>query len=432
MSKSIPFAILTVAVSASLAVAQDDKQAATWSVKPGSGVKYEAGDAFSLEIKNRLDVHWTFSNNEDAADINTFNVRRLRTNFSGHVFSKSIHYLLAFDAVDQGAAGDGNIKQGWAEWNFVDQKEARVGLRVGQAKTMYGLEATQTSAGLWFVERSVASRAFADVFTRGAWLNGAYASDASKPALRWSLGAMNTDVAAGLGGSGTGITGLTDRGEESANSDNELSYVFSANFDPLGDFFGGRQTTENLRQGDWRTEDTSLKGTIGFGIALENGRTATAVGAPAAIEDVEGTSININTEWSVAGFNILGEYFMRTDDQQGTVADKEEPSGFNVSAGYLLSKSGDSTIQWGFGLRYATVETDEGTAGSGVDFLTGAQGIGSTLGDVSEISAVINAFYHAHACKTQFEWTLQEVDPDGAGSSSLTNNIFRIAFQIEI
>lgn len=417
MSKSIPFRLLALAVTTSLALAQDGQAPAGWTAKPGKGLTYDGGDAFGMDIKNRLQVHWTYANNEDAGDTNTFNIRRLRTTFAGHVFKKNILYQIIFDAVDSGAAGDGNIKQGWMQWNFSESDSGKMGVRVGQAKTMFGLEATMTSAGLWFVERSTASRGFSDSFSRGAWLNGVMIDNK----FRWTVGAMNTDTAAGLG------AGYVDRGEEGANSDNELSYVFAANFDPIGDFFGGKQTVEGRRQGDFRSEESGLKGTVGVGLALGNGRnTAT----PA--EDIESTSLNLNTAWDVANFNFLGEYFMRTDDQQGATADEEEPSGWAISGGYLLPKSGDSAMQWGMGLRVCMAESDEGAAGSGVDFLTGIQGIGSTPGDVMEVSAVLNAFYHAHACKTQIEYTFQDVDPDGAGSNSRTNHILRIAFQIEI
>lgn len=412
MSKSIPCALLAFAVSSSLLCAQGDgKTGAGWSAKPGSGLKYDGGDAFGLELRNRLQVHWVYTNNEDAEDTNSFNVRRARTTFSGHVFNRNILYYLVFDAVDSGAAGDGNIKQGWAQWNFSSSESGKVGLRAGQAKTMFGLEATSSSAGLWFVERSSASRAFADGFTRGAWLNGVMAENR----FRWNVGAMNTATAAGLG------AGYTDRGEEAANSDNELSYVFSANFDPCGDFFGGKQTAESFRQGDWRTDDTSLKGTVGVGLELGNGKD-TASG-----EDIESTSLNLNTAWTVNRINLLGEFFMRTDDLQGPVTDEEEPMGWAVSGGYLLEKSGDSAIQWGLGLRVCMLEGDEGATGSGVDYLTA---LGTVEADITEISAVLNAFYHGHACKTQIEYTWQDVDPSGGGAS-LNNHILRVGFQVE-
>jgi hypothetical protein len=417
MSKTIPCGLLAFAAAASLLPGQDTKPAAGgWSSKPGSGLKYDGGDAFSMTWTNRLQIHWTFANNEDAPDINTFNIRRARTGFTGHVFNKNILYKFEWDAADQGAAGDGNIKQGWGQWNFVGSDSGMIGLRAGQAKTMYGMEATNTSGGLWFVERSSASRVFADSYSRGAWVNGVVAENR----LRFAAGAMNTDVAAGLS------AGYFDRGEETANSDNELSYVIAANFDPFGDFHEGKQTIESRRSGDWRTDDRSFKGTVGFGLGLGNGKSAAGGGG----QDIESLSGNLNLAFSVSGFQVMGEYFMRTDELQGPVADKEEPDGFAFSGGYLLPKSGESSLQWGFGLRYCLVATDEGATGSGVDFLTGGTVIPNILGDVTEITAVINAFYHQHSCKTQIEYTWQDVDPDGAGPS-LTNNIFRIAFQIE-
>lgn len=413
MSKSIPCGLLAFAVSSSLLIAQGDSAAgAGWSAKPGSGVTYDGGDAFGLNLRNRLQVHWTYANNEDADDSNTFDVRRARTSFSGHVFNRNIMYFLMFDAAD---SSTGNIKAGWAQWNFSSSDSGKVGLRAGQSKTMFGLEATGTSAGLWFVERSLASRSFADSYSQGAWLNGVMAENK----FRWAVGAMNTDTAGAMN-PGT----YTDVGEETSNSDNELSYVFSANFDPLGDFFGGKQTAESWRQGDWRTDDNSLKGTVGVGLALGNGRDPSRA---ADTRDVESTSLNLNTAWTVNRINLLGEYFMRTDDLQGAVQDEEEPKGWAVSAGYLLEKSGDSKLQYALGVRICMLESDAGNDGT-VDYIGGA--LLSTEADITEISAVLNAFYHGHACKTQIEYTWQDVDPSG-GASSATNHILRVGFQIE-
>lgn len=413
MSKSIPCGLLAFAVSSSLLFAQGDSTTgAGWSAKPGSGLTYDGGDAFGLSLRNRLQVHWTYSNNEDADDSNTFDIRRARTSFAGHVFNRNIMYFLMFDAAD---SSTGNIKAGYAQWNFSSSDSGKVGLRAGQAKTMFGLEATGTSAGLWFVERSLASRSFADTYSQGAWLNGVMAENK----FRWVVGAMNTDTAGAMN-----PATYTDVGEETSNSDNELSYVFAANFDPLGDFFGGKQTAESWRQGDWRTDDNALKGTVGVALALGNGRDPTRA---ADTRDVESTSLNLNTAWTVNRINLLGEYFMRTDDLQGAIQDEEEPQGWAVSAGYLLEKTGDSAIQWGLGLRICMVEGDAGNNGT-VDYVGGA--LLSTEADITEISAVLNAFYHSHACKTQIEYTWQDVDPSG-GASSATNHILRVGFQIE-
>lgn len=411
MSKSIPYSLLTFVAASSLLFAQDGKG---WTAyKPGSGLSYDGGDAFGLKWSNFLQVHWTYmALDNGTADTSTFNVRRARTTFSGHAFSKDILFKLQLDGVDAGAAGDGALKEGHVTYNFSKSEDSAIGLRVGQGKTMYGLEGTQSSSGTWFVETSAASSAFAGAYSRGAWITGGL-NMKDKP-VRFAVGAMNTDTAAGLG------SGYTDRGEETANSDNELSYVLTANFDPLGDFFDGAQTVEGKQQGDWRTENNDLRGTVGVGLAFGNGKDSTSG------NDVESTGININTEWAVSNWSILGEFFTRTDDHQNG-NDEEQPTGWAASVGYLMPKSGDSTIQWGFGARVSMIETDNGDNGS-VSYLTGGAGIGGVDGDVTEISAVINAFYHGHAAKTQFEYTLQDVGP--TGGTDATNHILRIGFQL--
>ena len=89
---------------------------------------------------------------------------------------------------------------------------------------------------------------------------------------------------------------------------------------------------------------------------------------------------------------------------------------------WTAKKSEGSELQWGFGLRVNSIETDDTNT-----FMTFA-GLGTSPGDVMEITAVANAFHHGHACKTQFEYTMQEVNPDTGADS--TNHIARIQFHL--
>lgn len=412
MTKSICSGLLAFAVLSSVAFAQEGAKPAAggWSVKPGSGIKYDGGDAFSFSMANQLQVHWTFSALDAGTDTANFTIRRARTTFSGHVFDKGLLYKLQLDAADAGSSGDGAIKEGHVTWQFQQNEDCGIGLRFGQGKVLFGLEGTGASSGLFFVERSSASRGFADGYSRGAWLVGS----AMKNQLRWSVGAMNTDVAGGLG------TGYIDRGEEASNSDNEMSYTAMANFDPLGDFNGGKGT-EAFKQGDFRSDDKALKGTIGVGVALGNGKDS------GTGQDIESTSININTAWSVEGFQVMGEYYMRSDDLQGTTSDTEDSDGWAISGTYLLPKSGDSSTQWGVGLRFGQVSSDNGDNGT-VNYATGLQGLGAAEGDSTEITVVVDAFYHGHAAKSQIEYTFQDVD--FTTGNDPTNHILRIGFQL--
>jgi len=405
MTKSIVTGLLAFAVSSSLVLAQEP--AATgggWSAKAGSGIKYDGGDTFTFNMANQLHTQWSYTANENTADVNTFAVNRARTKLWGNAFNKSIKYVLMLDGVDAGAAGDGNLKDGHVTWNFVEGPST-IGLRFGQGKVLYGLEGTGSSAGMFFTNRSAAARSFSNNRSRGAWIVGS----AGENKVRWSAGAMNGDVAGGA-------LGVTDVGEETANSDNELSYTAMVNFDPMGDFAGGKGQ-ESWRQGDFREGDRPLIGTVGGGIAFGNGNTGGA-GTP----DVESLSINLNTAWSVQGFQVMGEYFMRTDEP--TVGADQEPMGFAVSGNYVLPKNGDSAIQWGFGARFNMLEND--TTATFTSGLTAIGGVANA--EATEITLVANAFYHGHAAKTQLEYTWQDLDMGTAGDA--TNHIMTVAFQL--
>jgi hypothetical protein len=406
MSKSIPYGLLAFAVSTSLLVAQEG-----WSAKPGSGLTYNGGDGFGVNWLNFVQVGWSFANNENAPDTNSFDVGTARTQLRGHAFNKNITYRLQLDLAEDGSLGEdgagdptfsGNsvLKDAYAQYNFSSSDDGRVGVRLGQGKTMFGLESTGWIHGLWFVDRSGASQAFSAARSRGAWLVGSL-MEKDKP-VRFALGAMNSDAspafAAAVGG-----------GEEAANGDNELSYVAAVNWDILGDFFGGEQTAEYWRQGDFRSGDTDLKGTIGAGVALGNSQ-APSVSPGLQGTDIESTTFNLNTAWTINNVNLMGEFFTRTDDVTG--GGETEPMGWAVSGGYLLPKSGDSSIQWGLGVRVNMVEGDNNAAFFGGD-------------DVTEISGVLNAFYHGHACKTQVQYTWQDFD-----QADQNNHILSVLFQL--
>ena len=408
MTKSIGYGLLAFAVSASVAFANGGEepkstpQGGGWTYKPGSGLNYDGGDAFGLTLGNQLQVQWTFAAMDNAADTNNFTVRRARTFLAGHAFNKNINYMVRLEHLDGGAS----LKDGWVQWNFSNDDSGKLGVRVGQGKTYHGLEATGSSSGLYFVERSAATRGFSDTRSRGAWIHGTMAENK----LRWMAGAQNGDVAT--------ASAVTEVGEETANADNELTYVASVNFDPMGDFVGDGKSYESFKQGTLEKSDKFV-GTIGAGVMVGNHRDAAGAGA----NDVESTSININTAWRTGMLGLQGEVFIRSDDNQAPAGVEEDTTGWYAQGTWTLEKSGSSDVQWGFGVRVGQVTTDDT-----VTAMTGLSGIGAVAGDAMEVSGVLNAFYHGHAAKTQFEYTWQDVNPD-AGTSS-TNHIIRIQFQL--
>lgn len=369
MTNTFTIGLLATAVSASLAMANGGEEEknkfqdkSPVSFKAGSGVTFDGGDDFSLTLKNRLQVQYVETFGDDVEDTQNFDIRRARTSLSGHVYNKNIHYNLMMDWTDNDSA----IRDAWTQWNFAHGDGSTVGLRAGQGKPGHGLEFTGTSAGLYFVERSIATEFFANSRARGAWLQGNHAE--SK--FRWMAGVQNN-----------GVSDAVDGSDDGDNDDNELVYVASANFDPMGDYVGGGKTYESWMQGDLEGAK-ELKGTIGAGVAIDNrGSDNNAFGL-----ENESTQFNLNTAWSVSNFWVMVDYYNRTDDIVG--GDSLDHDGFSGTVGYTLPKNGDSAMQWGLGVRYSEFTLDE-----------------TILDDsVTQFGLVLNAFYHGHKCKTQVEF----------------------------
>ena len=402
--------LLALSLTTSLALAGGDEkkpnpyQTGGLSWKPGQGITLADADEFGMRMFGQIQVQYAFTNNENAADTSNFLVRRARIAWGGHVFSKDIQYLLRLEATDDGTGANGAVKDAWVHWSFSKSDDSAVAVRVGQAKAFHGLESTAPAVGLFFVEKASTARAFSDVRSRGAWLHGSH----DKNSLRWVLGTQNGDIA-------NGATGITERGEEASNADNELTYVASGWFDPFGDMTGGKGF-ESWRQGDLG-DIQELKASIGAGAMFSNNRSAAV-----ANTDIETMQWNVNTAWAFGGgFTAMGEVYLRSDDPQNANP-TEDSLGWYALGTWTAKKSDGSELQWGFGLRVNSIETDDTNT-----FMTFA-GLGTAPGDVMEISAVANAFHHGHACKTQFEYTLQEVNPDTGVDS--TNHIVRVQFQL--
>jgi phosphate-selective porin len=369
MSKSITSGLLAFAVSSSLLVAQGEKPAGGWSAKAGSGITYDGGDQFGINMLNFVQARWGLESPDEGDNTMSFDVPRTRTLLRGHAFNKNINYVVQVDYQDSDT--DSIVRDAYAHWNFADG----VGVRFGQGKTQFGLENTGTIRGTMFTERSGASDEFNYDRTQGLWLMGTNVENK----LRWSLGIVN--------GLGT---------EETPNNDDSPGIVASANFDVLGDYIGGGR--EWWQQGDLRDGDRALKGTIGVGIATD-----TTTATPATETDT--TAFNVNTAWSIQGFQVMGEYFSENVDD-GT-ADGDN-TGYYLQGTYALGKSDDSAMRWALGLRYSSVDATE----NGGD-------------ETNDISLVVNALYHGHNCKTQLEFTSSDNK-----TADTTDTIVALAFQL--
>lgn len=417
MTKTFGIGLLAVAATSSMAIAgggEGEKksdnalfQSGPVSMKAGSGITFDAGDEFKLNLKNQLQIQWAYVSVDMGQNVNTFDVRRARTKLSGHVFNKNIQFLLKNDWAD-GPGPAISLKDAWVLWNFVNNEDGVIGARFGQGKSYFGLEATGTSAALDFIERNQSTQSFTDVRSRGVWVHGSH----SENQFRWMAGAQNSEVAGDA-------AGILENGEESFNVDNEVNYVANLSFDPNGDFMGGK-TNESFKQSD-PDHTQELKGTIGAGVFIGNSRDVTNS------FDVETVSWNFHTAWKTKGWFGLGEVFWRSDDPDVAGGVEEDSVGWAVGGSYTLPKSGDSELQWGFAVRVAMLNTDPST-GTTTAFMTGTP-LGTSAGDVLELTAGVNAFYRGHNAKTQVNYVFQSIEPDAA-VGDLDNHIIALQFTL--
>ncbi|MBL8724973.1 MAG: hypothetical protein JNK49_13065 [Planctomycetes bacterium] len=413
MTNHLGSRILAVAVLASLAVAQDGAPSGVkldTSYTPGRGLTFDAGEAFSLTLLNYAQAGWQYGRMGDGEDTNDFDLTRARSALRGHVFRRSIQYFLQleytdrgtvlFDEADEvdGVADTGPVLDAWAQWNFLENGNDSIGLRVGLAKSYLGLEATGFATGFFFANRSTTSQAFSSQRNQGAWLHGRNLDGR----LHWTAGAQNGDVS----------PLRQARPAQSANDDNELTFVGSVAYDVFGNLFGG-DLREFWQQGNVNN-DGKTRGTVGAGGMFGNNK-------PVEDEaDVEATQLNLNTAWDFGcGFGVQAECFFRRDEPQGDTG--LSSSGFYGQGMYVLPKLGSSDLRWGVGLRYSDLRGDE------IDPTTLDGGTPLQNARIREVSAVVNAFYHGHSCKTQFEMTRQQLR---IGGDSDWNNLFGVFFQV--
>jgi hypothetical protein len=371
---------------------------------PGAGITIEVGDEFTLNLKNRVQVLWRYTDADGDSptvrDTNDFSIRRARTSFGGHLYDKTKQYFVQLDWARDGSddifgtAGTDILLDAWFNWDFWQSEDGEndIGLRIGAQKPHHGREFQGSSANLEHTERSLASNAFSGNRVIGAWLHGHH-MEGDK--LHWWLGVGNSDPA--------GASTAAESGSNVSNTDNEVNFFLDVRFDPFGDF-----GDESYVQGDLDYSEEA-KGTIGASAMFANLQPAVTAGP-----DVEALSVNIYTAWHYQGLSALGEVFLRNDDPD--VGADADATGYAVSAGYVLQPAEEGGSQWGFAARWSMVDQDDPPVLLAIP-----------EGDVSELTGSVSNYYKKNALKSQLSLTWQNVDPDVG--SELDNYILDVLFQ---
>lgn len=382
-------------------------RAVTVTATPGKGITFDAGDDFKLNVYNRVQVQWRFSNIDEGPDVHTFRIRRARTRFKGHVFSPETEYSVYLDWAQSGS----NVLDVYIKQHLWSNDKWKLKGRAGVGKTQYGREATGSSGKLELPERSIAARTFSDVRSTG--LLGQLSGELSEQmTLNAYAGIWNHDTAAGS---------TFSPGRNSLNADNETSYSVGARLDLNGDMGG-----ESYSQGDLKKTE-EINAAVEGNIWIGNEKVPAGANAGA---DVEIFGYNVGGAVKYQGFHGLAGFFGYTSDEDVGGSQESDSLGWVVQGSF--TQSGGQLDGWGVAGRVSAVDIDTVGAGSNLGIVApsgGSTGGGTTLaapGDVVEFEIGLNRYFNGHDRKVQASVTFQQVDFDAGGATDPDNIIFRV------
>ncbi len=334
-------------------------------------------EGFSLTLGGRVQFRFTQPDldgaPEDEDALGSFDVPRLRLTLGGHFYKPTVKYYIQYDlrgentvtAVgldDADASGDiqedeidvtrkrePDLRDAWLDFT----KYGSAQLRVGQFKVPFSNQELTSSGAQQFVDRSIASVAFAPSRDQGAMVFGG----SRNKKFGYMAGVFN--------GSGR---------NRSANDNEEFRYAVRVNFDPRGEYKLEESAVDHPENLNW---------TIG-------GAWTQSADDTAGEEDE--SSINFFFGLKYTPFSVLAEWYDLTHQQAG--GPDEESDGYVLQAGlFVIPKKVEVAI------RRSEIDPD------------------GDLDDdeIEESRVAVNWFWLKHNFKLQLDYgiiTLNENNPD--------------------
>lgn len=317
------------------------------------GTRIETADV-DMKINLQIQPRFTFSDadeggrrdagiDDSVGDTTSFDLRRVRIEFSGNVLDKQFSYKIKTDL--RSDAGGSDLKEAWLQWN-----SDAANMRWGQFKAPFSRQENVSSTSLYFIDRSAVSDFFAPSYQPGAMLHGPVAEG-----VNYYVGAYN---------------GQSDgEGRNRPGVDNKLAVdaALTANF---GDY-GSRGV-----EGDMRADTSSTAFTTGAAIIYGQAESET-IGS-----DYDHFDLNVDAGMRSNGLDLQTDFFYSTADFDEVAGDAGEPDlfGFYAQGSYNLNK------EWGVGARFGYFEPDEDI---------------SDIDDQEEYNLVVNYFLNGHWLKLQ-------------------------------
>ena len=355
------------------------------NVKAGyhHGLYFKTNDGnWALKFNTRFQFRFFADDFDNARDKNndySFQMRRLRLQWSGHGFRPWIKYKV------QVAADEGKslfIKDYLLDLTYF--KEAS--LRLGQYKVPFSAEQLTSSSALEFVDRSIADSEFALKRDIGIDLHGRV-----KNVFEYNAGIYN----------GTGRN-------EKENGDNDFIYVARVAYFPFGHFkysqadLGKHSETPLLRIA------AAVAGIPG----LEPAKEQTGGKAGARCEDLGATKCDVvqfttDAVFKWMGFSTETEFDVRNTDPADSGIDGAFAWGLRTQAGYVFRPT-----NVGVAFRFAYVDPDKDVDNN----------------SKWELTPAVSYYIYGHRLKVQGDYSfLREEDPDTG--NNLDDNRVRLQLQ---
>lgn len=371
--------------------AKQAKPAEAPKLKEGWWDKVEAGykegvfiktkdDNWALKMNTRLQFRFFIEDFDDERDTDnkySFQMRRVRLEFSGHGFQPWLKYKVQL-AADRGS--DLSLLDYYLDFAYMPEFAPRI----GQYKVPFNLEELTSSSALEFVDRSIVNEEFALARDIGLGIYG----DIAKM-FEYGFGVFN----------GAGRNKVE-------NADNDFMYVARVAFSPFGTFKYSQSHLEKNPEKPLLRIGAAIAGIPGLEPAKEStdgraGRRCEDIGADKC--DVVQFTADGVFKWM--GFATEVEYSYRNIDPTGDF-DSASAWGLRAQASYVHWPS-----KLGLGFRFAAVDRD-----TDVDNNTRF-----------EYTPGISYYPFGHRLKFQADYSyLVEERPDG---DDLNDNRFRLQLQ---
>lgn len=261
----------------------------------GRGVTIGAGDAFSLQIRARIQFQMAVQQFSDAAIAQgaeddaqiDFQIRRLRLVLAGHVLSRDVRYYIQLGMSPRDMEPDllVPVRDAYLTW----MPHPWIGVRFGQMKVPFGMQRVVSSSALQMVDRSSIT----------AELNldrdiGLYLMSEDL----FSLGGVFQYAVGVMGGRGRNRFGGLDA----------AMFVGRVQVNPFGTF-------DFLSEGD-HTRSEQVRLAVGASVAynVDSNRARSTHGATYEFARFDNLHLGADVHLKWAGFTLLSEVMFRESD----------------------------------------------------------------------------------------------------------------------